>query len=131
MVLSKTTKTWIDAQKHCRDHYTDLAIIRSQEDNDQITQLIYNLGAYVWIGLYRDTWKWSDQANVTSSTQLATQTFSLWNQNCVGANVNYRTLDDWVCASDYNFFCNTGKSVLNYFVHSFVRYLLTTLNRKM
>ncbi len=125
MVLSETTKTWIDAQEYCRDHYTDLAIIRSQEDNDQITQLIYSLGVFVWIGLYRDSWKWSDQSNITSSTQLTTQTFNVRTYDCVGAYIYAANLDAWTCTPAYYFSCNTGKSVLNYFVQSFVCYLLT------
>ncbi|KAF4111701.1 hypothetical protein G5714_008732 [Onychostoma macrolepis] len=104
MVLSKTTKTWIDAQKHCRDHYTDLAIIRSREDNDKIIKLIYSFGGFVWIGLYRDTWKWSDQAHVTSSTQLAIQRFTQ-NYDCVG--IASHTLGDWTCTAACQFCCST------------------------
>ncbi len=120
MVLKKTTKTWIGAREYCRDHYTDLAIIGSKEDNDQITQLIYNLGVFVWIGLYRDSWKWSDQANITSSTQLATQSFTWWNEDCAGLNIYYRKMDDRLCTTAYYFYCNTGRSDLNYCVHIFI-----------
>uniref|UniRef100_A0A8C2GX86 C-type lectin domain-containing protein n=1 Tax=Cyprinus carpio TaxID=7962 RepID=A0A8C2GX86_CYPCA len=109
MVLSKTTKTWIDAREYCRQHYTDLAIIRSREDNDEINTLQSSLQVFVWIGLYRDTWKWSDQANFTSSTQLATQTFGLQTYDCVGAYINTGTPDDWTCSSAYYFCCNTVK----------------------
>ncbi len=109
MVLSKTTETWIDAQKHCRDHYTDLATIRSKEDNDEIIKLIYSLGLFVWIGLYRDTWTWSDQANITSSTQIATQSFKVQNYDCVGAYINAPSLGAWSCTSAYYFCCNTGR----------------------
>ncbi|XP_016361103.1 snaclec agglucetin subunit beta-1-like [Sinocyclocheilus anshuiensis] len=109
MVLSKTTKTWIDAQEYCRHHYTNLATIRSKEDNDEIIKLIYSLGVFVWIGLYRDNWKWSDQANITSSTQLTTQTFRVQRYDCIGANIYPRTLEDWTCTSAYYFCCNTVK----------------------
>uniref|UniRef100_A0A8C2AXP9 C-type lectin domain-containing protein n=1 Tax=Cyprinus carpio TaxID=7962 RepID=A0A8C2AXP9_CYPCA len=109
MVLSKTQNTWTDAQKYCRRHYTDLASIRSQEDNDQIIKLIYSLGVPVWIGLYRDTWKWSDQTNVTSSTKLTTQTFTKWNENCAGADNYYRVFDDRYCTNMHYFYCNTVK----------------------
>ncbi len=123
MVLSNTQKTWIEAQKFCRDRYTDLAIIRSQADQDQITSLINTLP--LWIGLYRDTWKWSDQSNVTSSTLLATQSFTRWNEDCVAADNFYRVFDDRFCTSPHYFYCKTGRSDLSYFVHSFVCYLLT------
>ncbi|XP_016334552.1 C-type lectin BML-1-like, partial [Sinocyclocheilus anshuiensis] len=107
MVLSKTQNTWTDAQKYCRRHYTDLATIRSQEDNDQITKLLNVWMVPVWIGLYRDTWKWSDQTNITSSTKLTTQTFTKWNEDCVGADNYYRVFDDRYCTNMYYFYCNT------------------------
>lgn len=43
--------SWPDAQQHCRRHYTDLASIRNQDENNQIQYLANNMG--VWIGLYR------------------------------------------------------------------------------
>ncbi|KAI2663118.1 hypothetical protein H4Q32_028158 [Labeo rohita] len=98
-------KTWLDAQTFCREHYTDLATIRSQDDNDQIINLIKYLSNPVWIGLYRETWKWSNQANITYSTKLTIQTFS--SQNCAGANINQRTISDSSCATENYFYCST------------------------
>ncbi|XP_016342392.1 C-type lection lectoxin-Enh3-like [Sinocyclocheilus anshuiensis] len=109
MVLIKTQKTWTEAQEYCRHHYTDLATIRSQEDNDQITKLLNVWMAPVWIGLYRDTWKWSDQTNITSSIQLATQRFTKWNENCAGADNYYHVFDDRHCTNMHYFYCNTVK----------------------
>uniref|UniRef100_A0A3P8WLB9 Macrophage mannose receptor 1-like n=1 Tax=Cynoglossus semilaevis TaxID=244447 RepID=A0A3P8WLB9_CYNSE len=43
--------SWPDAQQYCRRHYTDLASIRNQDENNQIQYLANNMG--VWIGLYR------------------------------------------------------------------------------
>ncbi|XP_050970318.1 uncharacterized protein LOC127167933 [Labeo rohita] len=105
MVLFNTQKTWLDAQTFCREHYTDLATIRSQDDNDQIINLIKYLSNPVWIGLYRETWKWSNQANITYSTKLTIQTFS--SQNCAGANINQRTISDSSCATENYFYCST------------------------
>ncbi|XP_026122104.1 putative C-type lectin domain family 20 member A [Carassius auratus] len=109
MVLSKTSKTWIDAQEYCRHHYTDLATIRSPEDNDKINTLQSSLQAFVWIGLYRDSWKWSDQTNFTSSTQLTTQKFGQRTFDCVGAYINSGSLESWSCSLVYYFCCNTVK----------------------
>uniref|UniRef100_A0A672M094 Uncharacterized LOC107572834 n=2 Tax=Sinocyclocheilus grahami TaxID=75366 RepID=A0A672M094_SINGR len=108
LVLIKTQKSWLDAQKYCRDHYTDLAIVRTQADNDQIIQLLNIFMASVWMGLYRDTWKWSDRANFTSSTQNAVQKLVGSNQNC--ATINYwRALEDRLCTTTHYFYCNTVK----------------------
>ncbi|KAL1272122.1 hypothetical protein QQF64_031138 [Cirrhinus molitorella] len=109
MVLRMTAMTWQDAQKFCRDHYTDLAIIRSQADLNQITSLLTAVGSPVWIGLYRDNWKWSDQVNIASSAKLAIQTFTPYNENCGGADIYYHTTDDKPCTSNYFFYCSTVK----------------------
>uniref|UniRef100_A0A8C2I112 C-type lectin domain-containing protein n=1 Tax=Cyprinus carpio TaxID=7962 RepID=A0A8C2I112_CYPCA len=113
----KTQNSWTEAQEYCRRRYTDLASIRNQEDQAQITSLLNALASPVWIGLYRNTWKWSDQANVTSSTQLAIRRFTGWNKNCAGANNYYRVFDDTYCTNMHYFYCNTGRSGLNSCVH--------------
>uniref|UniRef100_A0A8C2A0F6 C-type lectin domain-containing protein n=1 Tax=Cyprinus carpio TaxID=7962 RepID=A0A8C2A0F6_CYPCA len=107
MVLSKTQKTWIDAQEYCRHRYTDLAIIRSLADQKEITSLLNIFSPAVWIGLYRDSWKWSDQSNITSSTQLTARGFNGGNEDCAGLNIYYRTVDNRLCTTDYYFYCNT------------------------
>ncbi|XP_046694176.1 C-type mannose receptor 2-like isoform X2 [Silurus meridionalis] len=59
------TKTWYEAQTFCREKYTDLVSVRNQTENELITNLIQTaVKDYgVWIGLYNDSWKWSDQSN--------------------------------------------------------------------
>ncbi len=125
LVLSRITKTWLGAQEYCRDCYTDLAIIRSKDDNDQIIKVIYGSAVPVWIGLYRDTWKWSDRANFTTSTQNTVQKLVGVNQDC--ATIDYwRTIEDRLCTRALYFYCNTGRSDLNYCV--FFWCLLTEKN---
>ncbi|XP_038548119.1 macrophage mannose receptor 1-like [Micropterus salmoides] len=51
-------KTWSEAQSYCREHYTDLASVRNRTEIAQINKLAQN--QIIWIGLYRDSWKWSD-----------------------------------------------------------------------
>ncbi|XP_043076576.1 C-type lectin 1-like isoform X2 [Puntigrus tetrazona] len=60
MVLS--AKTWSDAQSYCRQYYTDLATIHNSEENNQITKIILT-GWYIWIGLFQNSWEWSDKSN--------------------------------------------------------------------
>ncbi|KAK9971249.1 hypothetical protein ABG768_024623 [Culter alburnus] len=109
MVLIKTQKTWLDAQKYCREHHTDLVTIRSQDDNNQIANLL-NLKAMsdTWIGLYRDSWKWSDQASFTSSTELVVQKLITAKEDCAGTDYN-RATDDKYCTALNNFYCSTVK----------------------
>ncbi|KAL7851019.1 hypothetical protein AOLI_G00213750 [Acnodon oligacanthus] len=59
-ILVQTSKTWYDAQSYCRATYTDLASIRSPWEQKQVTRLL-NKGVSVWVGLFLDTWQWSDQ----------------------------------------------------------------------
>ncbi|XP_067378789.1 macrophage mannose receptor 1-like [Channa argus] len=46
--------TWSQAQSYCRVNHTDLISGLDQLDH------CAESGSYMWIGLFRDTWKWSD-----------------------------------------------------------------------
>ncbi|XP_048022551.1 LOW QUALITY PROTEIN: macrophage mannose receptor 1-like [Megalobrama amblycephala] len=49
-------KTWSEARRYCREHYTDLANVRNQTENQMILERV---GGGDWIGLYRNR-VWSD-----------------------------------------------------------------------
>uniref|UniRef100_A0A4W5QXJ1 C-type lectin domain-containing protein n=1 Tax=Hucho hucho TaxID=62062 RepID=A0A4W5QXJ1_9TELE len=59
-------KNWTDAQEYCRQHYTNLSIIHTEEDWKAIQSTLGNFSGDAWIGLHRDKpdpdekWKWSD-----------------------------------------------------------------------
>lgn len=95
---------WTDAQKYCRANHTDLASVRNQSENDAIKQLLVD--NYAWIGLYRESWRWSD------GQRLKMTSFSKWNQSqtvdvedtCVttrGGVWNMRP-----CSNKYPFICS-------------------------
>ncbi|XP_028442435.1 macrophage mannose receptor 1-like [Perca flavescens] len=61
--ISDKTMTWTDAQRFCREHYTDLISgvkqlkdFKTQRQNDPNQ----NNAEHFWIGLFRDCWSWSD-----------------------------------------------------------------------
>ncbi|KAJ3591242.1 hypothetical protein NHX12_009188 [Muraenolepis orangiensis] len=48
----------IYAREYCRTHHTDLVSIRNPEENQLVREVAD--GHEVWIGLFRDSWIWSD-----------------------------------------------------------------------
>ncbi|XP_026009595.1 C-type lectin lectoxin-Phi2-like [Astatotilapia calliptera] len=65
-------KTWEEAQKYCRENYADLASVFDMADHGETAWIgqefkILNKSESslmnVWIGLFRDTWRWSDGSN--------------------------------------------------------------------
>uniref|UniRef100_W5KX46 C-type lectin domain-containing protein n=1 Tax=Astyanax mexicanus TaxID=7994 RepID=W5KX46_ASTMX len=47
-------KTWTEAQKYCREKYTDLATIENQEEMDAVKAALNGVSGYFWIGLRQD-----------------------------------------------------------------------------
>ncbi|XP_034551044.1 macrophage mannose receptor 1-like [Notolabrus celidotus] len=61
-VITPTPMTWTDAQSYCREHHTDLASVRNEADNQKVKEVVLS-GLLFWIGLSRESWKWSDGGN--------------------------------------------------------------------
>uniref|UniRef100_A0A671YPN2 C-type lectin domain-containing protein n=1 Tax=Sparus aurata TaxID=8175 RepID=A0A671YPN2_SPAAU len=58
-VLITTSMNWTEAQSYCREHHTDLASVRNTAENQKVNDTV-PAGHVAWIGLFRDSWKWSD-----------------------------------------------------------------------
>ncbi|XP_035621468.2 secretory phospholipase A2 receptor-like isoform X2 [Oncorhynchus keta] len=92
--------TWREAQLYCRKHHTDLASVRNQTENKEICNVAGSNN--VWIGLFKDTWTWSDQSN---------SSFRYWvdrqlNKSC--AAWNRSTSGQWIdreCLKECPFVC--------------------------
>ncbi|KAL7875535.1 hypothetical protein AOLI_G00104980 [Acnodon oligacanthus] len=66
-------KTWTDAQNYCRETFTDLATIESQEEMNAVIALVKRTEGNFWIGLRQkgqqstavinQSWNWSDGSN--------------------------------------------------------------------
>lgn len=95
---------WRDAKKFCRDHHTDLAVVRSSSENGRVAAL---LPADAWMGLSRRSWKkWSDQTRVA---------FTVWAEGqpseesvvatCGAADAETATWWDDDCNWERSFIC--------------------------
>ncbi|XP_059207956.1 C-type lectin 1-like [Centropristis striata] len=69
-VFINDSMTWTEAQSYCREHHTDLASVRDLTENQKVQELVPE-GKRVWIGLFRDSWKWSDGSNSSFSHWLS------------------------------------------------------------
>ncbi|XP_047659846.1 C-type mannose receptor 2-like [Tachysurus fulvidraco] len=107
-IYISTPMTWLDAQAYCRQHHTDLAISRDSTEDSIIKGL-----ASVWtlIGLFRDSWKWTDQTNFsTINWESGKPDNALGNENC--GYINNNQAADAQCSNIMPFFCYsdvTGK----------------------
>uniref|UniRef100_A0A671XGN9 C-type lectin domain-containing protein n=1 Tax=Sparus aurata TaxID=8175 RepID=A0A671XGN9_SPAAU len=53
-------KSWSEAQKHCREKHTDLVSGLHQLVDKNLRRKIKDHDDVLWIGLFRDGWRWSD-----------------------------------------------------------------------
>uniref|UniRef100_A0A3B5QLC2 C-type lectin domain-containing protein n=1 Tax=Xiphophorus maculatus TaxID=8083 RepID=A0A3B5QLC2_XIPMA len=53
-------KTWLKAQSYCREKHTDLISGTKQLQDEEVKKLMISPSDYTHIGLFRDTWRWSD-----------------------------------------------------------------------
>ncbi|XP_039656437.1 lectin-like [Perca fluviatilis] len=101
-----TPMNWTEAQSYCRANHTDLASVRNMTENRMVLAAGGNR-PWVWIGLFRDSWKWSDGR---------TSSFSFWktgqpddkngNEACVAADFSQSgAWEDWSCDMERAFIC--------------------------
>ncbi|XP_038154392.1 lectin-like [Cyprinodon tularosa] len=104
---------WTDAQSYCRRHYTDLASVRHPQENEQI-RLQKPAGVVPWIGLYRDTWKWSN-GGMYLFHHWASAEPDGGIENCTAADFSLSgRWEDWGCGYKKPFICysDTTKHVI-------------------
>ncbi|XP_073792203.1 macrophage mannose receptor 1-like [Danio rerio] len=61
-VFVNKSKTWAEAQRYCRDKYTDLATIKNEQQTIQLLDTVNDDSIdLAWIGLYDDlkSWRWT------------------------------------------------------------------------
>ncbi|ROJ30534.1 Macrophage mannose receptor 1 [Anabarilius grahami] len=79
----QTWKNWTDAQSYCRQHHIDLPTIHNSEEQNKIENIIPS-GSWVWIGLFLDSWEWSDLWNRSFRYWTEGQPSQSSGSDCVG-----------------------------------------------
>nr|XP_046184377.1 lymphocyte antigen 75-like [Oncorhynchus gorbuscha] len=107
-VLIQENRSWIDAQSYCRQYHTDLVSVRNQTENTEVEKKISLRGLPVWIGLFQDSWRWSDQSD--SSFRNWQPGLSLTDQRytCTLVSSHPYYYSKWInnrCYSNYPFIC--------------------------
>ncbi|KAG8010141.1 Aggrecan core protein [Nibea albiflora] len=98
-------KSWRDAQIYCRNLSSDLVSIHSEGENEAVRN-----SKEVWIGLFKDPWKWSDGSNSSFRYWKAGQPNYYKDQDCVAAIFNDKgKWNDLKCSIMRRFFCHGGK----------------------
>uniref|UniRef100_A0A665UHL0 C-type lectin domain-containing protein n=1 Tax=Echeneis naucrates TaxID=173247 RepID=A0A665UHL0_ECHNA len=81
----QTLLSWKEAQDYCRTYFKDLAMIEDAEENTNVMSLLSNV--QVWIGLYRNPWRWSDRnSNSSFRNWEAIEPNSEGQEHCVAEN---------------------------------------------
>ncbi|KAK3507740.1 hypothetical protein QTP70_034887 [Hemibagrus guttatus] len=105
VAVSSPLMSWTEAQTYCRTFHTDLASALNQEDNNLLQQVASAQGSS-WIGLFRDTWKWSDGTIPADLQWSSGQPNNYYKDEDCGAVYNKAFSDD-VCSNLYYFICHS------------------------
>ncbi|KAI2662899.1 Macrophage mannose receptor 1 [Labeo rohita] len=136
-------KNWRDALNYCRLYHTDVAMIGNQDENTKL-KLLLNINKLVeaYIGLYRDTWKWSDQSSSVFSAWMLSEPNNYGGvEFCGQLTLPNEQWADASCSKTLRFVCGTAKkiqilriniqSALNLYVSDFNSTILQQLQQKL
>lgn len=104
--ITSTPMTWPEAQSFCRTHHTDLASVKNMTENQRVKSMV-PARQKVWIGLFREPWKWLDGSNSSFRYWKETEpTNGDIPEQCVAADFSkLGKWEDWPCKERFAFVC--------------------------
>ncbi|KAA0721478.1 hypothetical protein E1301_Tti020708 [Triplophysa tibetana] len=113
-IIDTSTSTWRDAQSFCRQYHTDLISVRNQTENQLIHNIINDHHTSVWIGLFRDSWEWSDNIDSAFRYWDSGQPDNSYNsEDCSMTNMNNEgKWHDVSCSDSNTFVCHEDELIL-------------------